>query len=412
MPCRPPARVAPGALRPRGVVFALLAIAIFGLPAFSAGAADATSDSPPPAVGVPAPRADAKATPDTSTGPEGGEPAAPPRGSASPAAGDPAAAPPPDGPVPIVLVLPLDSAPYGRAAAAVRAGFLAAAQGGGPRTRVLSHADGDPMPAFAEARALGARVVVGPLVRDDLRALAIVDGELPVTLALNQLDEGQVLPPRVYALTLAIEAEGRQLARIVQAQGVQTVAVIGADAPLQKRFAAAFVDEWLLQGGGRPEVLRFDRSLEGLAQLRRALGRIPKDAVLLAVDGPDVALVKSFVGTAPVFTSSQAHDRLQFESQHDLDGLQFVEVPWLADPLDPSVDGLPRNDYPTTSLERLYALGIDAFRVARAFVDGPPASLEIDGATGHLSLGNSRVFRREGRHVRLQGGRLEAAAPR
>jgi hypothetical protein len=268
------------------------------------------------------------------------------------------------------------------------------------------------MPAFAEARALGARVVVGPLVRDDLRALAAADGELPVTLALNQLDEGQVLPPRVYALTLAIEAEGRQLARIVRAEGAQTVAVISADAPLQRRFATAFVDEWLAQGGGRPEVLRFDRAPDGLAQLRRGLGRTPRDAVLLAVDGPDVALVKPFVGTAPAFTSSQAHDRLQFESQRDLDGLQFVEVPWLVDPLDPSVEGLPRNDYPNTSLERLYALGIDAFRVARAFVDGPPALLEIEGATGHLSLGDSRVFRREGRHVRLQGGRLETAAPR
>jgi hypothetical protein len=231
-------------------------------------------------------------------------------------------------------------------------------------------------------------------------------------LALNQLDDGLALPERVYALTLAIEAEGRQLARLVRAQGAQVVGIISADAALQKRFASAFVGEWILQGGGPPETFRFDRAAEMLTRLRRDLGRTPIDAMLLAVDGTDVALLKPFVGTVPSYTSSQVNDRLRFENQRDLDDLQFIELPWLADPTHPSLSGMPRATYANAALERLYALGIDAFRVARAFADGVPAAMEIDGATGHLTLDDSRVFIREGQLMRLRGGRVEAVTPR
>ncbi|MBL0291536.1 MAG: penicillin-binding protein activator [Betaproteobacteria bacterium] len=388
---------------------ALIVVTLLALPAFSAAQTPAASDAPTvQAADAPSASAD---TP----------PAVPAGDSANDAAGGAVAAPAPPPPPPppaeaftIVLVLPLESAAYGRAAEAVRAGFLAAADAdaGKTRTRVISHADGNPLTGFAEARKLGARVVVGPLVRDDLRALLAADTELPTTLALNQPDDGAALPARVYALTLAIEAEGRQLARLVRAQGAQTVGVVSADAVLQKRFASAFVGEWILQGGGPPETFRFDRAPELLTQLRKDLGRTPIDAVLLAVDGADVALLKPFVGTVPSYTSSQVNDRMQLESQRDLDDLQFVELPWLADPTQAGLGGLPRGTYTNASLQRLYALGIDAFRIARALVDGPPATMEIDGATGHLTLESSRSFAREGQLMRLRGGQVEAAPPR
>jgi hypothetical protein len=249
-------------------------------------------------------------------------------------------------------------------------------------------------------------VVVGPLVRDDLRALLAADTELPTTLALNQPDDGAALPARVYALTLAIEAEGRQLARLVRAQGAQTVGVISADAVLQKRFASAFVGEWILQGGGPPETFHFDRDW-----LLTRLRRTSADAIdaVLAVDNADVALLKPFVDRA---STPAAGQRPHAAGNQRLDDLQFVELPWLADPTQAGLGGLPRGTYTNASLQRLYALGIDAFRIARALVDGPPATMEIDGATGHLTLESSRSFAREGQLMRLRGGQVEAAPPR
>ena len=49
-------------------------------------------------------------------------------------------------------------------------------------------------------------------MRDDLRALIAADRELPVTIALNQLDDATTLPPRVYTFALAIESDARTIA--------------------------------------------------------------------------------------------------------------------------------------------------------------------------------------------------------
>jgi outer membrane PBP1 activator LpoA protein len=310
----------------------------------------------------------------------------------------------------IVLVLPLDSAAYGRAAAAVRSGFLAAADAAKVDAKVISHPDGDPLAGFAKARALGAQVVVGPLLRDDLRALSGADVELPVTIALNQLDDGIPLPERVYVLSLAVEGEGRQLARTVRSRGALTIGIITADNALQRRFASAFVDEWILLGGGPPDTFRFERSPESLTALRKDLGRAALDAVLLAVDGTDVALLKSFVGALPSYTSSQVNDGRTPDVQRDLDDIFFLELPWLVDGAE--VGKVARASYGNSTLQRLYALGIDAFRVARLFADGVPEAVEFDGATGHLRLGSARMFGRESQLMRYRAGRVEPAVAR
>src|SRR4029450_13233559 len=81
---------------------------------------------------------------------------------------------------------------------------------------VIEHGEGDVMTAFEKAKAAGARVIVGPLVRDDMKTLAMSGVELPPTIALNQLDEGMALPRNVYILTLTIDGEARQLARVAR----------------------------------------------------------------------------------------------------------------------------------------------------------------------------------------------------
>lgn len=302
----------------------------------------------------------------------------------APAASDPV----PSG-VEYALVLPLESPSYGRAADAVRAGFQAAAARASAKTAVVGHGEGDAAEAHARARATGARVIVGPLIRDDLKRVvaAAADWPDPPTLALNQLDDGAPLPLSFYTLALVIEADARAVARSARNAGAQTAGVVGSDVPLQKRFADAFTAEWLLLGGAPPVVLRFGRAPEMLALLRAELGKIPLDAIVLAVGGDDVALVKPFVGQTTAYASSQVNDRPPRETIRDLDDLRFVEVPWLALPEEPAYAGIPRPDYPNASLDRLYALGIDAFRAAQLLAEGGSGrAIEFDGATGRVVL--------------------------
>lgn len=309
-------------------------------------------------------------------------------------------------------MLPLDSATFGQAAEAVAAGFRAAAELAGTTVTVIGHADGDVLGAIDKARAAHASVVVGPLLRDDLKAVIPSSEALPWTIALNQLDEDTPLPPRIYSLALSVESEGRQIARTMQSDGVREVAIVASDSPLQKRFAASFTGQWILQGGGPPPNYRIVRSPESLAALRQEVQRAGPNAILLAGDAADAALVRPYLPRTAVYASSQVSEAPTPQAVYDLEDVHFVEVPWLLDPLAPQFASIPRPDWPDRNRARLYALGIDAFAVALAFEHGPPERLDIDGATGHLSLGAQHRITREGPLAHFESGRVVADTPR
>jgi outer membrane PBP1 activator LpoA protein len=308
----------------------------------------------------------------------------------------------------VALILPLGVSAYARAAEAVRDGFLAAADVAGARARciVLGHKEDDVLAAFEEARARGVRVVVGPLLRDDLRTLAMAQADIPWTLALNQLDEATALPPALYTFALAIEADARVLARRAHQDGVRSIDVISADPSIMKRLAVAFTAEWIAGGGAPPADYRFDPAPDSLSLLRRNLTRALPDAVLLAVDGNQAALVKPFVGAIPAYASGLVFERPDAAVVRDLNDVTIVEIPWLATPDEPQLARFPRRDFGSAALDRLYALGLDAFRVSQAFGRDPPERFELDGATGRITLGDHRHFLREGRLAVYRDGLL------
>jgi len=387
--CRPsrlPGSFASARKAARVVALAL----VLGLPAFSAAQTPPASE--PPGAVTPLPAA--------------GE---------SPGAAFPVPAPPsPPQPPPreIALVLPLTSATYGRAAEAVKAGFEAAAERARVKPLVIAHGDGEVVAAMTRARDAGAVVIVGPLVRDDLKAVAAAEVALPWIIALNQLDDGAPLPYHMYALTLTVESDGRQLARYLRRNDARNVAVIVGDSPLQKRLAAAFVDEWLELGGGPPSTERLDRDPQALVRLKQRMAKTPPDAVLLATDVADAAFVRPYLGTLPACAGSQIDDRQPPQLVRDLAGVCFIEIPWLADPDAPAFAQLKHPSLGNAALDRLYALGIDAFRIAQAIQDGPIDRLDFDGATGRLTLDDTRVFAREGRVLTYSGGVIEPAEGR
>jgi outer membrane PBP1 activator LpoA protein len=310
----------------------------------------------------------------------------------------------------IALVLPLESPAYGRAADAVKAGFMSAAEraGASGRVRIIGHGDDGVIPAFAAAEQSGVALVVGPLTRDDLKTVLAVAPARPRMLALNLPDDLAQLPGDTYALTLGVDGDATLLARVARADGAHTVALVSSAAPLQKRFAAAFAAEWRRNGGAAPREYRFDANPEALTLLRRELGARPPDAVVLAVDAEDASLAKSFLPPGPVFAVSQIADGLPATMLRDLEGVRYVEVPWLADPDSPSLARMPHANLDSPVLERLYALGLDAFAVAQMLAEAvPPTRLELEGATGRIVLTTTRVFERQGRVVVIREGRIQ-----
>lgn len=84
----------------------------------------------------------------------------------------------------------------------------------------------------------------------------------------------------------------------------------------------------------------------------------------------------------------------------DLDGLHFVDIPWLVAARSPYPDIADQLDQAwsvrQSSLFRLYAMGVDAYRVIPALPRmARQAGHTHNGATGELSLGsNGRLHRR------------------
>jgi len=308
----------------------------------------------------------------------------------------------------IALVLPLEVPAYERAASAVRDGFLDAAEAAHARADcvVIAHGADGVISAFETARAKNVRIAVGPLVRDDLKTLAISGARLPWTLALNQLDDGTPLPSAIFSFPLSVESDGRMLARRALSSGARRVDVIEGDSPLMKRFSSAFATTWTSEGGRVPDAFRFDAAPDVLTQLRRTLAQNASDAVLLAVNGDRAALVKPFIGGIRAYASGLVFERPAQAVARDLDGVRVVEIPWLLTPDAPQFSGLPRRDFDSTALARLYALGLDAYRVAAAFQNGPPPRFELEGATGHVSLVPGRQFLREGSMAVYRDGEL------
>ncbi len=298
------------------------------------------------------------------------------------------------------MVLPIGSGPFVQHAGAVRDGFLAAAKlqgSAGLPVRVYAATDdpGVTMSGYRQAVAAGARIVVGPLTRASVSALAATN-LIPVpTIALNVPDGNGALPERMYALSLQIEAEARLVARFAYEQGQRNAYTIAGTDLLSRRMNEAFVDEFTRLGGTQADGQIYGGDRAELDRYRAAIASSKADVVFLALDAARARAVRSYVGNLPVYGTSQIHPGTSSElANFELNEVRFVGMPWMLQPEHAAVIVYPRRDYGgNLDLQRLYALGIDAYRLAHDLLAGrPPAHL--DGVTGEITLGTDRRFRR------------------
>jgi outer membrane PBP1 activator LpoA protein len=351
------------------------------------------------------------------------QPAAPSIGPAVP--GAPTTAPPPPlapaapdlyGVPHIALLLPLKSATFGRPAEAVKNGFLAAAkvQGSEPlplRVYAVGDDPGEIVASYATALAGGARLVVGPLTRNGVTAIASNPVPVP-TLALNVPDAGTPVPVNLYMLSLRAEAEAQQVARLAFHDGWRKAISVSADSALMQRIHRAFVDEFTRLGGVLVAEYAFTGDPAGLARIKEAAGLGVADMAFLALDFPQARLARPYLDPLALYATSQVNPGAAGPlAGYDLAGVRFLDMPWLLQPEHPAVMIYPRPLYrEAADQERLYALGIDAFRVAGALLAGN-ASTEIDGVTGRITLGPDQQFTRSLTAAQFNQGKLTITAP-
>jgi len=311
---------------------------------------------------------------------------------------DPASQPPGGRPF-IGLLLPLNSAEFATAAEAVREGCQAAlALAENRQPLQIVRTDAKPESILAEYQATverGAAVMVGPLTRSGVTVLAAAGRVSVPTLALNVADGDVALPPRLYTFGLPAEPEARMTARIAYTRGLRDAAVVMASSVLAKRVSRAFAEEWFSLGGRISDVRELGPRAD-LIELRQRLADSEAQLIFLAGDARQARAARPYLNNQiPVYATSQINDGTNNPLVNgDLNGIRFVDMPWLVQPDHPAVMVYERRQGLSADLQRLYALGIDSCRIANELLSGK-RRISLDGVTGRVSYQGGNVIQRE-----------------
>ena len=332
----------------------------------------------------------------------------------------------------IALILPNQQGIFATAAEAVRQGFFAAHKLSGSTATIQVIEVGDDVEqtgiALAAARDRGVRVAVGPLRRDVVNA--IVEGGRAVLplVTLNFPDRDAGAPPTMIAFGLSAESEAARVVQIAlsgfinlqpgASTGIRIMVLAGAGA-LDQRIAQAYVNA-LRAAGELPMTVEVTPA--ALNRLGRQFDTGNFDAVFLALGAREASLVRpriprgiAIFGTSLLNVGDPTGSPVAAALAFDLEGVRFVDMPWLLQPDHPAVMVYPAPGRPMTlETARLYALGIDAFRVAHVWMKGE-LRFEVDGVTGRLRVDRAQSVRvdrvpmsaiyRNGTIEREEGGR-------
>jgi outer membrane PBP1 activator LpoA protein len=318
-------------------------------------------------------------------------------------------------PVRIALLLPMNSASLGSAAESVRAGFMASVERDGAGTEVELVPTGDnvddTLAAYSRA-ASSHDVIVGPLARPAVSALAARGTVSRPTVALNHPEARDAIPRGMVVAGLSIDDEARQAAEWAAREHPQgRVLILTGNAAWAQRAAGAFEARWSELGhtGQRFNLASVDGRADAaaMADLKQRLDIDPPELLFAALDVVELRQVRAQTGTAiPCYTGSAGNPgRAPGMGLPELSGLRVVDLPWLVRPDNQAVMLYPRpvEAEPSLTMGRLYALGIDAFLVARELALRPGTPFVIDGVTGHLEVDGTRLQRREATAVYRDG---------
>ncbi len=261
--------------------------------------------------------------------------------------------------------------------------------------------------ALTAALAANPSVIIGPLLKEQIPALANLPANAPPVIALNTPAEGTSLPAGVVSYSLSPGADARAAADQMIHDQKMTALVYCADNSLGHRIYDAFTREYTLLGGQILDSAFFDpNATDFSSQLRRLL------EVTSSRNGPFQPRIRHdaqgiFLGA----TSQQARmivPQLDYFGADQLPrysvGMVYSGTPNpLADqdksglviPVEPVLlaanegpNGPMRPNYERASLSqlpRLFAFGADALMIA-ANLQPLLAHQVINGLTGQLSL--------------------------
>ena len=313
------------------------------------------------------------------------------------------------------VMLPLSGA-YAQAAQAVRAGLTAAWNAdpnpGRPELRYVDTQGGDVGSIYRKLADEGAKFVIGPLLKEDVAALAR-GGEFSVpVLALNQATEANNRSG-IYQFALTPEQEVDQSASLAWFDGRQNALLLAPTSAFGQRMISHFSDYWKSLGGKISNIKTYspgaaDYSETAKRLLANATGEAaatspPPEFIFMIADSRDARLLNPHIenqesSQIPVYaTSSVFNGQPNAPQTADLSGVTFCDSPWL---LSSDTGALSRANLQTAVLQtpeiylRLLPMGMDAYQlIPELNVLKSGGQSRFSGASGVLTLKGNRIAR-------------------
>ncbi|AAU90705.1 putative lipoprotein [Methylococcus capsulatus str. Bath] len=332
---------------------------------------------------------------------------------------------------PVVAVLLPLSGTYAAPAQAIRTGIDAAHDAdtaqNKPALRFYDTQAGDVPALYRKALAEGATQVIGPLLKEDVAALANIGDMATPVLALNE--NPGVSADRLFQFGLTPEQEVEQVAASARMDNRHTALMIAPSSAYGQRVANHFSDYWR-QTGGRIAAAKtytaggndYSTLLEDVALLVGQGGQttpVPyenvADFIFLAADEHDGRIIKPYLESLgvdlPVYAMSSLYSGEPDPGLgRELNGVVFCDIPWLLD--ETAGDALSERALEAKVVQtpqdyrRLIAMGIDAYRLAGR-LDELHSGGRFEGATGILTVGEGNRI-----HRQLSCARFEGNSPR
>lgn len=267
--------------------------------------------------------------------------------------------------------------------------------GGNTRSKLYDVSQGGALAQYKLAVSEGADMIVGPLDKAAIAQLLSNAHELskPI-LALNYVD--QSTPASLYQFGLSPDDEATQVAEFALRRGQKNALVMVPNSKWGQRLEAAFTNAYRSRGGQVLHVARYSNAPAGyLNQVQAALQATQGKAqmVFLAASPSQARLMRPLLqaqaSLLPVYATSHIFSGQPNPSKdNDLDGIIYTEIPWVLETQ--KAGRLGSSKYP-----RMFALGIDAFVIAKNLNKLARSNSVLRGKTGQTRLlPNRRIQRR------------------
>jgi outer membrane PBP1 activator LpoA protein len=198
--------------------------------------------------------------------------------------------------------------------------------------------------------------------------------------------------PWLLVAALSIETEAREVGDWADREHPHGRAlVLTGGAAWSQRAAAAFEARWSELGHTSQRfAVAPGKHNEAIGDLKARLGIDPPDLVFAALDVAELRSVRAATGkSVPCYGGGSINPgRGNGAGIPELDGVRILDLPFVVLPDHPAVMVYPRplNPENVLDMDRLYALGIDAFQLARALALHSGAPTAFDGVSGRLEL--------------------------